>query len=297
MTLQKSMLISIKKEAGDFEDSCRGGKMNSRNAQINATPSIGVNRNYKDTIFRMLFKEPDALLELYNAVNGTSYSDGEELQIVTLENAVYMNMKNDVAFMVDCDINLYEQQSTMNPNMPLRNLLYISREYQMLYGNRSIYGSKVVRIPVPYFIVFYNGIQEQPERLEMKLSDAYAEKTERPALELKVIQLNIGNGYNEDLKEKCPLLKEYVEYTERVRRYTKGMSLEDAVERAVQECIKEGILVDFLRKNRAEAISVSIFEYDEEKELEKLRKSEYKNGERDGEKKGMQKGMQKGIKK
>ena len=131
---------------------------------------------------------------------------------------------------------------------------------------------------MPYFIVFYNGIQKQPQRLEMKLSDAYAKKTECPMLELKVIQLNIGKGFNEELKEKCPLLKDYVEYTERVRKYARELSLEDAVERAVQECVKEGILADFLRKNRAEAISMSIFEYDAEREIALFRQAEREVG-------------------
>lgn len=252
--------------------------MNNGYVQADSQPEIGVNRNYKDTLFRMLFKEPGALLELYNAMNGTEHGDASELEIVTLENAVYMNMKNDVAFVVDCTINLYEHQSTLNPNMPLRNLLYITREYQMLYGNQSIYATKRVRIPVPFFIVFYNGVQKQPERVEMKLSDAYAKKTDHPALELKVIQLNIGKGFNEDLKEKCPLLKEYVEYTERVRRYAGKMPLKEAVELAVQECIKEGILADFLRKNRSEAISMSIFDYDAEREIALFKEAEREIG-------------------
>lgn len=252
--------------------------MNNAKAPNDSNPVRGVNRNYKDTLFRMLFKDPKALLELYNAMNGTSHKDVNELEIVTLENAVYMNMKNDVAFLIDCGINLYEQQSTVNPNMPLRNLFYVAREYQMLYEHKSIYASKQVRIPAPHFVVFYNGTQKQPARLEMKLSDAFEESTDSPSLELKVIQLNIGEGYNEDLKEKCPLLKEYVEYTDRVRKYARKMQLDDAVEQAVLECIKEGILEDFLRKNRAEAISVSIFEYDEEKEIELFRQAEREVG-------------------
>lgn len=238
----------------------------------------GVNRNYKDTLFRMLFKEPRSLLELYNAMNGTAHKDVNELEIITLENAIYMNMKNDVAFLVDCGMNLYEQQSSVNPNMPLRNLFYVAKEYQAMVNRKSLYASRQVKIPTPYFVVFYNGTKDQPERQEMKLSDAFAISADEPALELKVIQLNIGEGYNEALKERCPLLKEYVEYTERVRKYAKEMSLSDAVERAVRECIKEGILADFLMKNRAEAISMSIFEYDEELEIALFRQAEREEG-------------------
>lgn len=247
-------------------------------AQEGVNEINGVNRNYKDTLFRMLFKEPHALLELYNAINGTAHVDVTALEIITLENAIYMNMKNDVAFLVDCSMNLYEQQSTVNPNMPLRNLFYVAREYQMMVNQKSLYGKKRIKIPTPSFVVFYNGTWKQPERLEMKLSDAFATYIEEPALELKLIQLNISEGYNEVLKEKCPLLKEYVEYTERVRQYVRLMPLDEAVERAVRECIKEGILADFLRKNRMEAISVSIFEYDEEVELALLKEAEREEG-------------------
>jgi len=239
---------------------------------------VNVSRNYKDTLFRTLFKEPKALLELYNAVNGTSYADVDELEIITLENAIYMNMKNDVAFLIDCSMNLYEHQASVNPNMPLRNLFYVSKEYQMLTDKKSLYAAKPVKIPTPRFVVFYNGTSEQPERCQLNLSSLFATPVEDPSLELKVTQLNIGEGYNEVLKEKCPLLKEYVEYTERVRKYAKDRKLEDAVECAVKECIKEGILEDFLKKNRAEAISVSIFEYDEKLEMELFRQAEREIG-------------------
>lgn len=239
---------------------------------------IRANRNYKDTLFRMIFREPDALLNLYNAINGTAYDDAGKLKVVTLENAIYMNMKNDVAFLIDCRLNLYEQQASLNPNMPLRNLFYVAKEYQSLVDNKSLYASGLIKVPTPSFIVFYNGTIEQPERVEMKLSDLYETPVEAPALELKVTQLNIRIGHNKELMEKCSVLKEYSQYVEKVKRYVREMNLNDAVEQAVKECIKEGILSDFLSRNRAEAISVSIFEYDEEKELALLRRAERETG-------------------
>ena len=253
-------------------------------------------RRYKDTLFRMVFREPEDLLKLYNAVNGTDYKNPEELQIVTLENAIYMNMKNDLAFIIDCRMSLYEHQGTVNPNMPLRNLFYVAKEYQVMAGGQSLYSSKLVKLPTPYFVVFYNGTAKQPERKEMKLSDAFMTPVEEPALELKVIQLNIRAGHNKELMEKCPLLAQYSQYVGRVQQYAADLPLKDAVERAVNECIQEDILADFLRKHRAEAIEVSIFEYDEEKELEKFREAEREVAREEGLKEGREEGLKEGHK-
>ena len=117
-----------------------------------------VNRTYKDTLFRMIFREKRNLLQLYNALNGTNYTEETDLEIVTLENAIYMNMKNDVAFLLSDRLNLYEHQSTYNPNMPLRDLFYICREYKKLVGQESLYSSTKIQIPSPRFVVFYHGI-------------------------------------------------------------------------------------------------------------------------------------------
>ena len=245
-------------------------------------------RNYKDTLFRMIFKDPEALLSLYNAVNDTEYTDPGALQVVTLENAIYMNMKNDLAFIIDCRMSLYEQQASVNPNMPLRNLIYVAKEYQRMVNQKSLYSSQTVKIPTPYFVVFYNGREEQPERREMRLSEAYEVKVEEPALELKVVQLNICKGHNEKLMRKCPLLLEYATYVNLVQEKSAEMELDDAVEEAVSQCIKDGILADFLLKNRSEAIAVSIFEYDEEKELALLREAEREAGVQQGIQYGIQ---------
>lgn len=120
-------------------------------------------RNYKDIVFRMLFRDKARLLELYNAVNQTSYENPEELQIVTLENAVYLGMKNDVAFIIDFHMYLYEHQSTVNPNMPLRFLQYVAKEYEKLVKQDKLYRNKKSYIPAPKFYVFYNGQEKQPE--------------------------------------------------------------------------------------------------------------------------------------
>ena len=253
---------------------------------------ISANRNYKDTIFRWLFSDKENLLSLYNAISGRHYDDPEALTIVTLENAVYMGMKNDLAFVLETGLYLYEHQSTYNPNIPLRDLFYIASEYQAIVNQKSLYSSAVQKIPTPKFLVFYNGTdKEVADREILKLSTAYENPTSEPDLELKVTMLNINVGHNKELLEKCRILGEYAQYVDRVRKYAAQMDLNDAVEQAIIECIKEGILSEFLQQNRTEVYKVSIFEYDKEKEEKKLRKAEYEHGLEDGIQKGIQKGI------
>lgn len=256
-------------------------KVTAKKSQmVKTTPTA--NRNYKDTIFRKLFSDRENLLSLYNAINGTAYENPEALEIVTLENAIYMGMKNDLAFIIDTGLVLYEHQSTYNGNMPLRDLFYISSEYQKLVDYKSLYSSHVQKIPAPSFLVFYNGTEKDDDRWENYLSEAYENSTGEPNLELKVITLNINEGHNGVLMEQCQILKEYAQYVTKVRQYAKEMKLDVAVECAVKECIQEGILTDFLRKNKAEVVAMSIFEYDKEKEEKMLRKAEYEAGYNSG---------------
>ena len=210
------------------------------------------NRQYKDTVFRMLFSEKENLLSLYNAVTGKAYQNADDLKIVTLENAIYMGMKNDLAFMLETNIYLYEHQSTLNPNIPLRDLIYIGIEYQQYVDDKSLYSSRLQKIPAPKFMVFYNGTDAVDDRVELRLSNAYEHLAGEPDLELKALMLNVNEGHNKELMEQCQTLKEYAIYVARVRKYTSEMNLNDAVARAIDECIKEGILVEFLRKNRSE---------------------------------------------
>lgn len=244
------------------------------------------NRKYKDTVFRMLFSDRKNLLSLYNAINETSYTDAAQLEIVTLENAIYMGMKNDLAFIINTNLFLYEHQSTYNPNMPLRDLFYISSEYQKMVDWKSLYTSTRLRIPTPNFIVFYNGTEKKEDRWVDYLSESYENMSGEPNLELKVITLNINVGHNKKLMEECRTLREYAQYVDKVRRYSNEMELNTAVERAVSESIQEGILKEFLQKNRAEVVAMSIFEYNEEEEKRKLRKAEYEAGKNDGIKLG-----------
>ena len=161
------------------------------------------------------------------------------------------NQTNDVSFVLDMHLSLYEQQASINPNMPLRDLFYVSKVYEGMIVQKDLYAQKSIKLPAPAFVTFYNGSDPQPEKREYFLSDSYETKTEKPNLELKVVQLNINPGYNEWLKEKCPTLCQYMQYVDCVRRYARDLSLQTAVECAVNECIAKGILTDFLLHEKA----------------------------------------------
>ena len=244
--------------------------------------SLPVNRIYKDRLYKMIFNDKSELLKLYNAINGTHYDDPAMLTITTLDNAIYMTMENDLSFIIDMRLALYEQQSTVNPNLPLRFLMYITDIYSAYTKDMNIYGSKKVQIPLPSFVIFYNGVKSQPDRTEFFLSELFHPTTDQPALELKAVMLNINKGHNQELMNACHTLRDYSEYVARIRTYSAEMPLTDAVEKAITECIHANILRDFLLKNRAEAKAMSIYEYDEEKTLRMFREEGYEDGERNG---------------
>lgn len=239
---------------------------------------ITVNRTFKSRIFAMLYRDKKELLDLYNAVTGKHYENPEELEINTLENAIYMSMQNDVSFLIDSRLSLYEHQSTYNPNLPLRFLFYVSDIYSALTKEAHLYGTKIISIPTPNFLIFYNGEEEMPDRQILKLSNAYTHLDGNPKLELEAVMLNINPGHNKELLSTCKSLHDYSEYTARVRRYSKEMEIEDAVERAICECIEEGILSEFLSQNRMEAKSMSIYEYDAEKHIRQEREDAWEDG-------------------
>ena len=147
-----------------------------------------VNRNYKDRLFKLVFEKKEDLLQLYNAINDTDYDNPDDIEVNTLEDVVYMGMKNDISFLITDVLNLYEHQSTFSPNMPLRGLLYFARLYQKIVGNeKKIYSGRLIELPYPQFVVFYNGTAQEPKRMELKLSDAFPKwcNKENAALECR----------------------------------------------------------------------------------------------------------------
>lgn len=310
----------------------RAGRKKRKHVPVNTKENQSfVTDKYKDTVFRILYRDDkERQLELYNAVSGRNYTNADDLQVVTLKHAIYMGMKNDLAFLISDELHLYEHQSTINPNMPLRLLHYISKEYEGLVESQRLYGRTAIELPEPYFVVFYNGTERFPERKILKLSELYkaederkadidvdpqdtackAEeeeagdklsgtadeilRRERPLLELKVLVLNINPGQNDAFLKQCTTLREYMEYVARVRKYRRDMGVREAVSLAVDECIEEGILGEFLRKNKAEVVAMSIFEYDEKKVIDYIRMEEREEGRREGRREGRKEGRREG---
>ena len=245
---------------------------------MNSEIEVTVNRKYKDTVFRMLFKEKERLLELFNAVNNTNVCSVDEIEVTTLENAIYMSTKNDISCVVDMRLSLFEHQSTVNPNMPLRDLDYVAKCFSKYTMNRDIYSGKPIVLPTPKFVVFYNGTEKQPDVRELKLSDLYAHSEERPALELVVTQYNINAKENADILSQCRTLREYSQFIDCIRKHQKGKAIEEAVNLAIDECIHKGILADFLKANKAEVKAMSIYEFDAELHEKTVKDMAYEAG-------------------
>ena len=259
-----------------------------------AAENLAANRNYKSTVFAMLFGDRKRLLGLYNAISGKNYQDPEALEINTLENAIYMGMKNDLSFLIDDRLSLYEHQSTVNPNMPLRFLFYISDLYSGMTTEENFFGRKALSIPIPCFVIFYNGSEPQPDRKILRLSDLYTVRMKKTQLELTAVLLNINRNHNRELMEACRELKDYAEYVDRVRKYARELPLSEAVERAITECIQERVLKEFLEKNRAEVKKMSIYEYDQEKHIRMERQDAWEDGMQEGRREGIKEGELRG---
>ena len=206
-------------------------------------------RNYKDLVFRKIFHDKEKLLSLYNALNHSHYEDPELLHITTLENAVYLSLQNDLSFVVDFDLWFFEHQSTLNPNMPYRFLLYLASEYSKLNTDDLLYSNKLQMLDTPHFVVFYNGTDPLPEYSTLKLSSAYRNKEETPQLE-------------------------YAQFVAEVRKQAKLYPNRQAIVQAVDVCIKKDILKEFLLENKKEVIDMVFFEYDAEAEKRVI----YKDG-------------------
>lgn len=238
---------------------------------MNTNEKLEPNRLYKDRVFRMLFSEKEHLLELYNALNGTQYDDPEELEITTWDDVLYMRMKNDVSMLIDGRLNLYEHQSSWNPNMPLRGLIYFAELYKYLTKEKNIYGPKLIFLPTPIYIVFYNGERKMGDSEEMKLSDAFLHGNEQSGMELKVKVINIKYGMNRELMDKCRTLADYAFFVGQVKQYLKQMDLKKAIQYAIEDCIKEDRLTEFLKSRRDDVMCSLLTEYDEEKTLAMMR--------------------------
>ena len=255
-------------------------------------------RQTKDILFRLVFgNDRQALLQLYNALHGTAYTDPHELQIVTLDNAIYISRKNDLAFLLAGSINMYEHQSTLNPNMPVRFLIYLAQEYQLLVEStdKSLYGSELIPLPTPQCVVFYNGTADTPDEYELRLSSAFSNQDVEPAVEVVVNVININYGHNEHLMQGCGLLSQYAQFVAATREYAnKYDNREEAMNAAIEYCIEHGILEDILRKHRSQVLGSLLEEFDEKKYARTLRAEGYESGREEGYEAGRTDGFTEG---
>lgn len=262
---------------------------------------IKINREHKDRLFRLIFGREENkknLLELYNALNDTHYSKLDDLQLTTIDDVIYMGMKNDVSILIHSRMALFEHQSTYNPNMPIRGLMYISKLYDKYIEENelNLYGKTLIKLPTPQYIVFYNGKDVCEDEVILRLSDAFATEKKPEGYEWTARMLNINHGRNRELMEKCKVLRDYAILIDKIKRYTKqNKNIKDAVNQAVEECINEDVLADFLRKHRAEVMDVCITEYNEERVLDAIREESYAEGCEEGREEGRKEGREEGI--
>lgn len=238
------------------------------------------NREHKDSLFVDLFYQDETakknLLSLYNALHGTEYQDESIIQKVKVEDVLYKNLKNDISFEANGKVIVFgEHQSTVNPNMPLRLLMYVGRAYECLMDKRARYRATLVKIPTPEFYVFYNGEKEQPLEQELLLSDAFITPTGKNSVELKVRVININSDKAHVLLEKCDILREYSQFVDTVRKYSHE---EDSIKKAIDECIKKGILADYLERKGSEVANMLIAEYSYEEDIDVKRQEARREG-------------------
>lgn len=246
-----------------------------------------IKRSYKDGVFRQLFNDKEKLIELYNALSGRSYSKDTEIEIVTLEDALFGDIKNDLSFIMDNRfIVMIEHQATVNPNMPLRMLSYAAREYERRGLTKKVYSRRRIEIPTPELYMLYNGAEDKPIMQELKLSDAYIAKCGKISLEARVMVINVNYDKGADILKRCKTLNEYSMFIHMIREKQQEKGLQKAVEESVRECMRKGILTEFLERNGGDIVSLVRIELTRE-ECEAIR-------EEDGYVRGLEDGLNEG---
>ena len=247
-----------------------------------------INNENKDRLFKIIFgrnENREWTLSLYNAINGSSYTNPEDITITTVEDVLYLSMKNDVSFLIADTMNLYEQQSTYNPNMPIRMLLYSSMVYSKYTRTHkiSLYSKAQKKLPVPKLVTFYNGTKEMEDKVVLKLSDSF-DKGSDPDIEVRVLMLNINYGRNMELMERCRPLCDYSLFIEAMRELKEeGLSSEDAVHLAIRKLDGSSPIREFLLAHEAEVKTLVLKEFDEKEDREMCREEGRAEGRAEGE--------------
>ena len=263
---------------------------------------VSASQEHKDRLFNFIFGRLENrkwTLSLYNAVNNTSYEDETRIEFNTLDDYLYVSMQNDTSFLFAEYVNLYEHQSTYNPNMPLRMMQYISAIYDKYITANELnkYGSKIMRLPVPKLVVFYNGSKAEPDEKILKLSDSFPKATRENAdIEVRVRMLNINHGHNRDLMNSCRPLYEYAWFVQRIRELkSDNDDLGNVVGKALEAMPEEYLLKPFLKEHMAEVTNMLSAELQEISAKEMIARASFREGEEKGEKRGVKKGEKKGL--
>jgi hypothetical protein len=264
---------------------------------------MNINREYKASVFSLLFSEPEVLRELYGAIEGATIDPSVPITINTLENAIFLDRVNDISFVVGEQlVLLFEHQSTINPNMPLRALMYIARVYEKIVNAKdkdSIYTTSKLTVPRPEFIVLYNGTDpSQPDVETLKLSASFADpaplglaKNTAPELELTVKVYNINKGRNEHIVRRCEKLNGYSAFIDKIREFEKqNMVLEEAVSAAVKWCVSNNVLKDFMLIHGSEVISMLVTEWNWDTALEVRERDGLEKGKKETAKNALKEG-------
>ena len=232
---------------------------------------------YKDRLFNFIFGSEENkawTLSLYNAINGSNYTDPNAIEITTIKGIMYLGMHNDVSFLITEELikeqmDLFEHQSSYNPNTPLRMMQYAGNLYDKYIIVRKLnkYGSKLIKLPAPKLVVFYNGTDEQEDEKILKLSDSFPEGADFD-IEVKVRMININYGRNKRLMKACRPLMEYSWFVDSVRNNMSCMEPEAAVDKAINDMPSEFEIRSFLEDNRAEVRNMCITEYNEEETMQ-----------------------------
>ncbi len=242
------------------------------------------NREVKSSAFTIYFGKPKNAAELYSALEGVPVLP-EDIVYTTLEGVLFVARKNDMAFTVrNRVLVISEHQSTVNLNMPLRDVIYYGRTIEKLIDAKALYRRKQILVPTPEFYVFYNGNEIFPAEKTMSLSDAYLDKTVTPMLELNVKVININLPVNHEILEKCKPLYEYSWFIQRIKEYlASGKDRDTAIIQAVEDCECEGIMVDFVREYGAEAINMLFTQFNMDDALEVSYEEGFEDGRTEGE--------------
>ena len=285
--------------------------------------NYGINRKYKDRLFTFIFGREENkawTLSLYNAINHTDYSDPELIQINTIEDVLYMGMHNDVSFITDMQMNMYEQQSSFNPNMPLRMLQYAAGLYEKYLKQNKLnkYSSKRLELPVPRLVVFYNGRGKMEDETILRLSDSYPghapgvigrndidkNDIDRSVIdrndictgdiEVIVHMININAGHSVSILEKCPVLREYMWLIDFIRDNAPEYGIETAVNQSLAEMPERFMIRDFLAAHKAEVVEMLLTEYDVEETMEMFKRDAKEEGRTEGRAEGLAEGFSEG---